>query len=177
MAARPLVSGDRSRPDLPVPDEDDGLYRTMPRGMAATYDRGSPSFEYSVRSGLAAGEDSDVRQVANDGTQFVNDLRPDSFIPISVGLWIELVFCLALDAVGSASYFYPQLGEVVDGGFAFIYAFAIELFFDWCGRPPCSPWRPAAPARGSQLTDGATVRPCLANIHPAALACSNYLSP
>lgn len=106
----------------------------MPRGMAAAYDLGSPSFEYSVRAGTVAEEDSDVQQVATDGAQFVNDLRPDSFIPISIGLWFELAFCIVLDTLGAASYFYPQLGEVVDGGFAFVYAFAIELFFDWCGR-------------------------------------------
>ena len=34
---------------------------------------------------------------------------------VSAGLWVEFVLCVALDTLGTASYFYP-LGEFVDGG-------------------------------------------------------------
>jgi len=50
-------------------------------------------------------------------------------LPRSV--WLELVLCVMIDALGDASYFRPTIGEVSDLAFAFANAFAIELFFDW----------------------------------------------
>jgi len=50
---------------------------------------------------------------------------------LSAGVWLELVICFALDVGGCASYFYPNLGEVSDAGYAIVYAFAIETLFGW----------------------------------------------
>ena len=38
-----------------------------------------------------------------------------SVTAVFTGLWVEFVLCVALDTLGTASYFYP-LGEFVDGG-------------------------------------------------------------
>ena len=50
---------------------------------------------------------------------------------LSAGVWLELLLCLAIDICGIASYFYPNLGEASDVGFAFVYAFFIETLFGW----------------------------------------------
>ena len=49
---------------------------------------------------------------------------------LSRGVWLELLLCLALDVAGCASYFL-DVGELSDVGFAFVYAFTLELLFGW----------------------------------------------
>jgi hypothetical protein len=45
-------------------------------------------------------------------------------------LWLQLVLCIAIDAAGDASLFYP-IGEFWDIPFAVFSALVIELFFGW----------------------------------------------
>ncbi|EOD17241.1 hypothetical protein EMIHUDRAFT_244257 [Emiliania huxleyi CCMP1516] len=145
-----LLLGDQSRPDLPRDERegDDGLYRTMPAARAATWDRGGPTFRGGGRGALSERSSLPPPPPAQ---KFVDELRPSrgAFTAVSAGLWVEFVLCVALDTLGTASYFYP-LGEFfVDGGFAFAYAFAIELFFDWPAMALFGFWEEALP-----YTDG-----------------------
>ena len=58
---------------------------------------------------------------------------------------MELLLCVGLDAAGAASLFYPVGGELADVGFALLYAFLIELFFDWPQLALFAFWEEALP--------------------------------
>jgi len=51
-------------------------------------------------------------------------------INVSNGRWLELAFCIALDAAGNWSFYYP-IGELSDLLFGLVFAFTINLLFNW----------------------------------------------
>ena len=117
-----LLVGDRIRPNETVIEFlDDATFRDkLPPSEAAAYD---------------AGVEASPRRLSDEERAAQSSLaEPQRRVrhqkDVSLGLWIELCVCIALDALGDASLFYP-VGEVADFAFAFVAALFIELFFDW----------------------------------------------
>ena len=128
-----LLVGDRTRAQIrPSLDNDNTLtFRTgLSAEEAALFDAGgaierddaSRLAQYAEEAEDAAAEVARLARLAAEPTR--------RRVSISVGVWVELAFCILLDIGGMASLYYPA-GEAFDLGYAFVYALFIELFFDW----------------------------------------------
>ena len=118
-----------------LPESSSSLFRTqLTEAEAAAFDAGGAIMPIRRSLGLR-------RRGSSTGSSTSGSAASAPTNAVSPGLWLELILCVLLDAAGDASLFYPlnggdeslfyHLNEVTDVGFAFTYAFAIELFFDW----------------------------------------------
>lgn len=125
-----IVFGDRTRTIAnDMDDEAANSFRTaLSEEEASAFD-----------AGVAPGQRSSQQQGGGDDAAALLPRLPQaegragrraSGGRISVGVWLELALCIALDAGGMASLFYPS-GEAWDIAYSFVYALFIELFFDW----------------------------------------------
>ena len=127
-----------------LPESSSSLFRTqLTEAEAAAFDAGGATMPIRRSLGLRRRSSSTGSSTSGSAsassTGSSNTSAPAN--AVSPGLWLELILCVLLDAAGDASLFYPlnggdeslfyPLNELTDVGFAFAYAFAIELFFDW----------------------------------------------
>ena len=121
-----VLFGDNSSP-LDELGRGKGQETTRPTGAERTFlaSRFSSARARDYDRGVDAPPPSGERRAASAPQ------RSERAPPVSAAMWFELALCVAVDACGSASLYFPAFGEVSDAGFAVLNAFVIELLFDW----------------------------------------------
>ena len=121
------------------------------RGGTVVLRRATPGDEAVFRKGFSdaeaasfdAGRDLEPRPAASRRRTSASPLT--RVTRVSGKQWLVLVLCVALDAVGDASLFFPESGELLDLGFALLQARLLRLFFAWPALSTLAFWEESLP--------------------------------
>jgi len=142
-----FIFGDRSSPSAVFREvQDASTFRTeLSEASSQAWDRGQTdlvAIGLSKNSRFARAQEVD--EAAARSSIFGKASRGLAR-PVSVGLWLELVFCVLIDAAGNASLFVPGYGELTDLVGASVTSFLVTLIFDWPALAAVAYWEEVLP--------------------------------
>lgn len=143
-----FIFGDRSQPTEVARElKDADTFRTeLSSGAAEAWDRGETDLKAigtSKNSRFARAEAA--RDAEKARSTIFSEASRTLARPITAGLWLELVFCVLIDAFGNASLFVPGYGELTDVVGASVSAFLVNLIFEWPALAALVFWEEALP--------------------------------
>ena len=142
-----FIFGDRSSPSAVFREvQDASTFRTeLSEASSQAWDRGQTdlvAIGLSKNSRFARAQEVD--EAAARSSIFGKASRGLAR-PVSVGLWLELLFCVLIDASGNASLFVPGYGELTDLVGASVTSFLVTLIFDWPALAAVAYWEEVLP--------------------------------